>query len=117
MRVTPLPARNVQHARTDGQLEELDETRDLPPIVLEPEDRLVLEQVVRIEVRLPPLGGTRDAGIGSRPRGFWVARDGLRLPAPASVRPPAAGTRPTPDQKNTGSRYAPKTSSIARRIS
>ena len=79
MRVSPLSAGNVENLRPRRQLEYVDESRDFLAITLECEDRLVLEQVVGVEVPLPPLVL------------FF--------------------------QKKTGSRYAPNTSSIARRIS
>ena len=74
-----LPTGNVEDPRTDRQLEDLDEPRRIAAVLLRGEERLVLEQVVGVEVRRPPLRSCT--------------------------------------QKNTGSRYAPKTSSIARRIS
>ena len=82
MRVASLTAGYVQHPRPGWEREDLHQTRDLASVADEIEDRFVLEQVVRVEVRGPPL---------------------LRL---------ACGR-----QKNTGSRYAPNTSSRARRIS
>jgi hypothetical protein len=85
VRVPPLPARAVEHAGPRRELEHVDEPRDLAPVLLEPEDGLVLEQVARVEVRPPPVPG-----------GSLTLRRG---------------------QKNTGSRYAPNTSSMAARIS
>ena len=77
--MTTLAAGDVEDARTDRELEDLDQPPGVATILLRREERLVLEQIVGVEVRRPPL-------------------------APCG-------------QKNTGSRYAPKTSSIARRIS
>ena len=77
-----LPARDVEDARAGGKRQDLEESGHLAPVAREIEDRLVFEQVVGVEVGLPPLAGR-------------------------------AGAR----QKKTGSRYAPKTSSSARRIS
>jgi len=74
-----LPARHIEDPRSDRQLEQLQQPRDIPPILLRREQRLVLQEIVGVEVRRPPFRGSA--------------------------------------QKNTGSRYAPNTSSIARRIS
>lgn len=79
MRVTALPARDVENSRSDRQTQDFLQPRDLDPVAPQVEDRLVLPQVMGVECRLPPL------------RGFL--------------------------QKKTGSRYAPKTDSIAARIS
>lgn len=76
MRMTSLTAGTIEDTRTDGKLEELDQPRDVGAIADGVEQRLILEQIPRVEIRGPPLG-----------------------------------------QKNTGSRYAPKTSSSAARIS
>lgn len=77
-----LPARHVEDACAGRKREHVDQPRDLVPVTGKVEDRLVLEQVVRVEVGRPPVG---------------------RLARLA--------------QKNTGSRYAPKTTSSAWRIS
>ena len=74
-----LATRDVEDPRTDRQLENVQQPGDIAAVLLGSEQRLVLEQVVGVEIRRPPFG-------------------------------PCA-------QKKTGSRYAPKTSSIARRIS
>lgn len=55
--MAPLAAGTIQHACAGGQLEELEQTRDLAPVLLRPEDRLVLEEILRVEIRAPPLGG------------------------------------------------------------
>lgn len=78
--VAALAARAVENAGARGKSEQLDQARDFRAVALEAEERLVLEEILGIEVRRPPLVG--------------LAR-----------------------QKNTGSRYAPNTSSIAARIS
>lgn len=83
--MAPLAARDVEHPGAVGKGKDGEEPRRLLPVALEREDRVVLEQVMSVEVRLPPVGGRR-------------------------------GARPL-IQKNTGSRYAPNTSSIAARIS
>jgi hypothetical protein len=53
--VATLAARHIEDPRTRRKCEELHEPRHLAPVAREIEDRLVLEQVVRVEVRLPPL--------------------------------------------------------------
>ena len=73
-----LSARYVEYARSYGETKYIDNARGFMTIALGGENRLILEQILGVEVRLPPLA----------------------FP-----------------QKNTGSRYAPKTSSIAARIS
>jgi hypothetical protein len=79
MCVPALTAWNVEESRADRQLEQLDQTRCLATVTCECEERAVLEEVVSVERRLPPLA-------------FLF-------------------------QKKTGSRYAPKTASIAALIS
>ena len=54
VRVPTLAAWHVEHARAGRQREQLDETRYLAPVARQVEDRLVLEEVVRVEVRRPP---------------------------------------------------------------
>ena len=76
--MSPLAARNVENVGSRRKPEQVDQSCDVSSILRQVEDRLVLEHVLRIEVRRPP--GTRF-------------------------------------QKNTGSRYAPNTDSIAARIS
>ncbi|MEO6526101.1 MAG: hypothetical protein ABIP93_05715 [Gemmatimonadaceae bacterium] len=69
MRVTPLAARHIEDARPARQCEELDEPRDFLPVASEIEDGLILEQVVGVEVRFPPLfrlPGRRQKKTGSR---------------------------------------------------
>jgi len=77
--MTTLTTRYVEYTRAVGQSEELDESSYFLPIALEREKRAVLQEIVGVEGRLPPLARFR--------------------------------------QKKTGSRYAPKTASIAARIS
>ena len=74
----PLTAGTVEDPRADGEIEDVDQPRDLQPVARGIEERLVLQEVAGVEVARPPV---RRA------------------------------------QKNTGSRYAPKTSSSAARIS
>jgi hypothetical protein len=52
--VASLAARHVEQARTGGQREDLDQPRDLATVAREVEDRFVLEEVMGVEVRLPP---------------------------------------------------------------
>ena len=113
MRVTSLPAWDVEHARSGGKPQQVEEPRNFMAIAREIEDGLVLEQVMRVELVSPPVG-SRESRIGSRggpcsfrfstPRG----RADFRFPIPDSR---------FPAQKNTGSRYAPNTVSMAARIS
>jgi hypothetical protein len=56
MRVSSLAARNVEDARAGRKAEDVDQARNLAAIALEREQRLVLEQILIVEVRLPPLG-------------------------------------------------------------
>jgi len=55
MGVTALPAWHVKHASARRESKELDDASDLPAIAAEVEDRLVLEEVVGVEVARPPL--------------------------------------------------------------
>ena len=89
VRVAPLAARHVENARAGRQPEQLDQPRDFLPVALEREERLVLEQILRVEVR-----------ISHHSRCFARAL-----------------SRASRAQKKTGSRYAPNTSSSAARIS
>ena len=43
----------------DGRPEHVDQARDFAAVALEGEERLVLEQILGVEVTLPPLGGLR----------------------------------------------------------
>jgi hypothetical protein len=79
MRVPSLTAWHVQNTRPDGKSEQIYQPSDLLAVALWREKKTVLEQIVGVERRLPPLARCR--------------------------------------QKKTGSRYAPKTDSIAARIS
>jgi hypothetical protein len=82
MRMAALPARDVEESRAARQREDIHQAGDFAAILGEVEDRLVLQQILGVEVRRPPVGLLRARA-----------------------------------QKNTGSRYAPNTSSSARRIS
>jgi hypothetical protein len=50
MRVPSLPARNVEDSRSVRKAKHVDYTRCFVPIALEREDRLVLQEVLGIEV-------------------------------------------------------------------
>jgi hypothetical protein len=56
MRMPPLTTGDVENASTGRQGEQFQEATYLAPIARQVEDRLVLEQIVGVEVRLPPLG-------------------------------------------------------------
>jgi hypothetical protein len=56
MRMSSLAAWNVEDARARRKAEDVDQARDLAAIALDGEERLVLEQILIVEVRLPPLG-------------------------------------------------------------
>jgi hypothetical protein len=67
--MSSLTARDVEHARAGRKSEHIDQTRRLTPIALEREQRLVLEQILIVEVRLPPFGallGQAQKKTGSR---------------------------------------------------
>jgi hypothetical protein len=59
MCVAPLAARHVENSRASRQREHVDETRDLVPVALLGEDGLILEQIVGVEIGLPPVGCRR----------------------------------------------------------
>lgn len=56
VRVSALTTRNVEDARRSGQLQDVQQTRDFPPVAPEGEERFVFEQILGIEVRCPPVG-------------------------------------------------------------
>jgi hypothetical protein len=89
VRVPSLPARAIQNARGDGKLQDLDEPSDLAAVALQVEERLVLDEILRVEVRLPPIRGRRREDGGGRPR-----------TTASFLRPPSAFL----SQKKTGSR-------------
>ena len=64
--MAPLPAGDVEDARAGGKLEELEQPRHLVPVTLQGEERLVLEEVLIVEVAAPPLGGLLQKKTGSR---------------------------------------------------
>jgi hypothetical protein len=66
MRVPALSAWDVEHARSIGQAEQLDETRSFLAVALGREKKTVLQQVVGVEGRLPPLFRFLQKKTGSR---------------------------------------------------
>jgi len=66
MRVTTLAARYIQHARGNGQGEQVDEARYFLSIALESEKKAVLPEIVGVECRLPPLTRFLQKKTGSR---------------------------------------------------
>jgi hypothetical protein len=69
VRVPALSAGTVQYSRTDRKLQQLDEARDLAAIALRIEQRLVLAEILLVEVAAPPLadrGKARQKNTGSR---------------------------------------------------
>ena len=55
VRVSSLTARAIEHPCAGGQTEDLEQPRHLATIALEREEWLVLEDVVGVEVRRPPI--------------------------------------------------------------
>jgi hypothetical protein len=66
MRVSSLPARDIQYARSNMQAEQIYETRCFLAIALGREKRAVLQEIVGIERRLPPLARFLQKKTGSR---------------------------------------------------
>src|SRR5450755_2762598 len=56
MRVPALPARHIEDARVRRKLQHLHNPGDIAPVCFRREYRLVLEQVLRVEIVAPPLG-------------------------------------------------------------
>ena len=54
MRMTSLPAGYIENPGAGRQAENVDQPRDFVPVALELEDRLILEEIMGIEIRLPP---------------------------------------------------------------
>jgi hypothetical protein len=48
-------ARTIENASANGELQDVDQARDLAPVADEIEDRSILEEVALVEVRRPPL--------------------------------------------------------------
>ncbi len=66
MRVSSLSARNVEYARSDGEAEQLYETRCFLAIALGREERAILQEIVGVERGLPPLARLLQKNTGSR---------------------------------------------------
>ena len=66
VRVPTLAAWHVEHPRSIGQAEQLDETRSLLAVALGSEKQAVLQEVVGVEGRLPPLFRFLQKKTGSR---------------------------------------------------
>lgn len=64
--MAPLPARHIEHARANRQLEELNETRYFLAIALGREEEAVFPEIVGVESRLPPLARFLQKKTGSR---------------------------------------------------
>jgi hypothetical protein len=80
MRVPPLSARDVEDARSGRKSEQLNETSYFVAVTLEGEDGLVFEQVLSVEVGLPPFSGC----------GFAWHTDKINGRAPAGYGQPVA---------------------------
>jgi hypothetical protein len=66
MRVPSLSAGDVQYWRSNGKPEQIHETRCFVAIALGREERAILEEIVGVECRLPPLGRLGQKKTGSR---------------------------------------------------
>jgi len=66
MRMTTLPAGNVQNLRIRGKFEHFQKARDFLSVALESEDRFVLEQIVSVKIGLPPFRFLSQKNTGSR---------------------------------------------------
>ncbi|HEX6574928.1 MAG TPA: hypothetical protein VF042_08135 [Gemmatimonadaceae bacterium] len=55
MRMSALSAGYIEKARTCRQTKEIDQPRNFLPVAREGKDRLVFEQIMGVEIRLPPL--------------------------------------------------------------
>jgi hypothetical protein len=64
--VAALAARDIENARASGELEELYDPRDFVPVVLWRKKWAVLEEIVGVECRLPPLARFPQKKTGSR---------------------------------------------------
>jgi hypothetical protein len=65
--VPTLAARYIEYSSANRQPHHLDEARDLAPVLLERKERLVLEEILLVEVGRPPrqpvfLGGQKKTG-------------------------------------------------------
>ena len=66
VRVPALAARDVENSRSHWKAEHVDDPRCFLAIPLECEDGLILEQIMGVEIRLPPFGGLFQKKTGSR---------------------------------------------------
>ena len=66
MRMPALSAWHIQNLRAGCELKNIEKSRDLLAVTLQLEDRLVFEKIVRVEIRLPPLGFLLQKNTGSR---------------------------------------------------
>lgn len=66
MRMSALSARNVEYTRSDRQTQNLYETRRFLTIALGREKRCILQEIVVVERRLPPLARFFQKKTGSR---------------------------------------------------
>jgi hypothetical protein len=64
--VPPLTARDIEYPRARRQSQDVDHSSDFVTVALEREDRLVFEQIVRVEIRLPPFAFPAQKKTGSR---------------------------------------------------
>lgn len=64
--VPALSARDIENPRSHWKAEHVDDPRCFLAIPLEREDRLILEQIMGVEIRLPPFGGLFQKNTGSR---------------------------------------------------
>lgn len=64
--MTALSARNVENTRPDWQAKYVNQARSFRAIAFEREYRRVLEEVLRVEVALPPLRLAFQKNTGSR---------------------------------------------------
>ena len=61
-----LAARHVEKPSAGWQLENVEQPRHFVPVALEREERLVLEQILGVEIRRPPVGFRGQKKTGSR---------------------------------------------------
>ena len=64
--VPSLTARDIEYPRARRQSQDVDHSTDFVAVALESEDRLVFEQIVRVEIRLPPFAFPAQKKTGSR---------------------------------------------------
>ncbi|HET9637187.1 MAG TPA: hypothetical protein VFP26_14755 [Gemmatimonadaceae bacterium] len=66
MRVTPLPAWNIEDARANREREHVQQSGYFAPVTFGSKERLVLEEIVGVEGGFPPLVMLRQKNTGSR---------------------------------------------------